>query len=118
MDNIDIGCRTYWDGEDLIVVMPKACGNSFRLIGAATIPSGCGDDPQFEYSYKGVSKAPEEKKELLKANFIVTEKWTVECPYCMYEQEAPFNHQNPMEPRALTCRDCYKDFILTYERED
>lgn len=55
--------------------------------------------------------------DLKTANFVVTEKWTVECPHCFYEQEAPFNHDNPMRPMKISCDACMEDFILTYERE-
>ena len=55
--------------------------------------------------------------ELPKANFTVTETWAVECPICVYEQEAPFNEGNPMQPMKIECIACGKPFILTYERD-
>jgi DNA-directed RNA polymerase subunit RPC12/RpoP len=56
-------------------------------------------------------------KPILVSNFIVTEKWDVQCPYCLHEQDAPFNETNPMEPMELYCESCGLKFILTYERD-
>lgn len=57
------------------------------------------------------------KIELKKANFEVTETWTVICPECNHEQEAPFNEDNPMQPMEINCDECADRFILTYERD-
>jgi hypothetical protein len=51
------------------------------------------------------------------ANFEVTEVWTVECPECGREMNAPFNEQNPMRPMQVTCANCLEPFLLTYERD-
>jgi uncharacterized metal-binding protein YceD (DUF177 family) len=117
IDNIEIGCKTHWDGEDMIVTLPKEDGLSYRLLGAGTVATGCGDNPQIEYQYKGFRKEPEEKKELLRANFQVTENWTVECPHCLHEDTAPFNNGNPMQPMTVECCRCLEKFILTYDRD-
>ena len=50
------------------------------------------------------------------SNFEVRELWLVECPECNYEQDAEFNHDNPMQPKIVRCSDCGEQFILTYER--
>lgn len=56
-------------------------------------------------------------KVLPKVNFIVEENWYMICPHCQYEQNAPFNHDEPMSPYETYCKKCNKSFILTYERE-
>lgn len=57
-------------------------------------------------------------KELLEANFDVTEIWKVNCPHCDHEQDAPFNYANPMQPMKQECQECGESFILTYNRDD
>jgi hypothetical protein len=57
------------------------------------------------------------KDTLLTANFEVMEIWTVECPHCGYEQDAPFNDKNPMQPMQIGCEICFHSFLLTYERD-
>lgn len=52
-----------------------------------------------------------------KVNFDVTEVWTMICPACELEQEAPFNSMNPMQPLKVECIECGVIFILTYERD-
>lgn len=56
-------------------------------------------------------------KELLRANFEVTEIWTVDCPICGNLNQAPLNKENPMEPLEIDCEACGAAFIVTYERE-
>lgn len=55
--------------------------------------------------------------QLPEVNFDVTEIWTMTCPFCDCEQDAPFNTQNPMQPMKVVCIGCDKEFILTYDRE-
>ena len=57
-------------------------------------------------------------KQLPIVNFDVIETWTMTCPVCDEEQDAPFNKQNPMQPMEVSCIGCDKEFILTYERDD
>lgn len=52
-----------------------------------------------------------------RANFIVFEIWTVECPECFEEQAAETNEDNPCEPMEVVCESCGEHFILTYERD-
>ncbi len=59
-----------------------------------------------------------EQKELPRVNFRIIEEWAMECPECYFDQEAPFNKANPMEPMKVECDECGAKFILTYERED
>jgi ribosomal protein S27E len=56
-------------------------------------------------------------EELKTANFEVTEFWSVTCPECDEEQEAPFNEANPRQPMAIECEHCWTKFILTYKRD-
>lgn len=50
-------------------------------------------------------------------NFEVQEVWWMTCPHCEHIQKAPFNEDNPMCPKNVSCEDCGQDFILTYERD-
>ena len=55
---------------------------------------------------------------LRSANIEVEEIWTVICPYCeVNQQEAPFNHDQPMQPMVVKCTNCAHDFVITYERD-
>ena len=56
--------------------------------------------------------------DLPEVNFEVTETWTMTCPYCDHEGEAPFNERNPMSPMEVECMGCGGRFILTYDRDD
>lgn len=68
--------------------------------------------------------------DLPKVNFEVTETWTMACPYCDHEGEAPlhmpcavlkilnFNERSPMSPMEVECAGCGGRFILTYDRDD
>lgn len=55
--------------------------------------------------------------EMEAANFIVREIWSVECPHCSEEMDAPFNKDNPMSPMVVECETCGEQFKLTYERD-
>lgn len=59
--------------------------------------------------------APKDEKPTV--NFDVTESWHMTCPFCDEEQEAPFNHANPMSPMDVTCEKCGEAFTLTYDRD-
>lgn len=50
-------------------------------------------------------------------NFEVEETWWMTCPECREIQKAPFNDASPMQPMEVTCEDCGKKFVLTYERD-
>ena len=62
-----------------------------------------------------MSDANQPDKEKPTVNFKVTEIWNMECPFCEFVQDAPFNHKNPMEPMDVNCCDCDELFTLTYE---
>lgn len=50
-------------------------------------------------------------------NFEVIEYHLMTCPFCCAQQDAPFNHANPMQPMKVSCEICGEEFMLTYERE-
>lgn len=56
-------------------------------------------------------------QKLKTVNFEVSEYWTMECPECFHEQDAPMNHDNPMQPMVVECESCGEKFRLTYERD-
>ena len=54
--------------------------------------------------------------EMKTANVQIQEIWTVECPECDAEQPAEFNEMSPGSPMEMSCEQCGKTFILTFER--
>ncbi len=57
-------------------------------------------------------------KKLETVNFSVYERWEMECPKCLLDQEAPFNKGNPNQPMKVECCGCGEEFILTYDRDN
>lgn len=58
------------------------------------------------------------EKEKPRVNFTVLETWTVECPECGFEQDAPLDDANPMQPLDVRCAECDFEFVLTYNRDE